>query len=64
MLLQGNTSQVRNVQQDIMKIEGNVELTEQKSRKNRKDDLLRKRRESFWIHLLGSLHPTGLNVDP
>ena len=28
------------------------------------DDLLRKRRESFWIHLLGSLHPTGLNVDP
>ena len=37
MLLQGNTSQVRNVQQDIMKVEGNVELTEQKSRKNRKE---------------------------
>ena len=37
MLLQGNTSQVRNVQLDIMKVEGNVELTEQKSRKNRKE---------------------------
>ena len=37
MLLQGNTSQVRNVQQDMMKVEGNVELTEQKSRKNRKE---------------------------
>ena len=37
MLLQGNTSQVRNVQQDMMKVEGNVELTEQKNRKNRKE---------------------------
>ena len=38
MLLQGNTSQVRNVQQDMMKVEGNVELTEQKSRKNLKKE--------------------------
>ena len=33
MLLQGNTSQVRNVQQDMMKIKVNMGLTEQESRK-------------------------------
>ena len=29
-----------------------------------KNDVLRKRRESFWIHQLQSLHPAGLNLDP
>ena len=28
------------------------------------NELLRKRRESYWIHQLQSLHPTGLNLDP
>ena len=46
MLLQGNTSQVRNVQQDIMKVEGNVELTEQKSRKNRKEAKKAKKKQN------------------
>ena len=49
MLLQGNTSQVRNVQQDIMKVEGNVELTEQKSRKNRKEAIKRRKKKKNTI---------------